>query len=161
MSSPYPSARRPPPHVCLGGNKANPAPLSSACLRKQHFAPRPPSRSPGSRRQPPWWELSPWGAPVPRGTPRCWGAGMAPGGCWEGPGQGWEIGTECYQPIVSPAAGLSPPARQGRAIKGCPPALEAGGIRGGSRGGQHGAAALPWNLPSPLPPRPAHRSSLR
>lgn len=82
-------------------------------------------------------------------------------GHWEGPGQGWEIVLECYQPIISPTVGLSPLAGQGRAIKGCPPALDAGGIQGGSWGEQHGVAALPWDLPSALPPRPASCCSLR
>lgn len=93
-----------------------------------------------------------WGRDGPRES---WGH-------WEGPEQGWEIVPECYQPIVWTVAGLSPLAGQGRAIKGCvPPALDAGDIRGGIPSEQHAATALPWDLPSPLPPRPASCCGLR
>lgn len=84
MSSPCPSARCPPPRICLRRSKANPAQPSSACLQKQHFALHPPCRSPASRRQPPLWEL---GAPeVP------WSPGMGWRSFLCGVGEEWPQG---------------------------------------------------------------------
>lgn len=125
------------------------------------FTPCPPCCSLGSHRQLPPWELGAMRCPSPQGwaggPPLLVGGRDGPRGGWghwEGPGQGWEIVPECYQPIVSPLVGLSPPAGQGRVIKGCPPPCP--GHRRYS-GRELGWAA--WGGRSPLEPAFSSASS--
>lgn len=53
------------------------------------------------------------------GPPSPWGEGMARGRAGDTGRAGPQDVPECYQPIVSPAAGAQPSGRTGQGIKGC------------------------------------------
>nr|XP_047932605.1 intestinal-type alkaline phosphatase-like [Anser cygnoides] len=131
---PLPFSPASPPRVVSLGNETNPAqPSVSAktalCPAPSLPVPRVPSSLRGAGE--PQVLAQPRGPRLPQGHPAPWGhvGGAAlPGGGRVPPGKAGDTGRaglgdvpECYQPIVSPAAGAQPSGRTGQGHKGLSP----------------------------------------
>lgn len=131
---PLPFSPASPPRVVSLGNETNPAqPSVSAktalCPAPSLPVPRVPSLLRGAGE--PQVLAQPRGPRLPQGHPAPWGhvGGAAlPGGGRVPPGKAGDTGRaglgdvpECYQPIVSPAAGAQPSGRTGQGHKGLSP----------------------------------------